>query len=142
LSLSTNNESFNFEPLKGIISFATKKSMTKCVKWLHNLIHNHRLLFQILCEKNCNHILVVHLTNRWWHSNRKDDIVFSLQINIHMPSMIDDKVMWISKISFENMIKIWLKNNYANGMDKLMCHYINNVLIKLFYNDSKMIIWV
>jgi hypothetical protein len=61
--------------------------------------------------------------------------------------MIDDEMMCISKISFENMIRIklfqiWLKNNYANDMDKMMCHYINNVGIKLFYNDSKMIIWV
>jgi len=32
LSFSTNNESFNLEPLKGIISFTTKKSMTKCAK--------------------------------------------------------------------------------------------------------------
>jgi len=149
LSLFTNNESFNFEPLKGIISFANKKSMTKCAKWLHDLFHSHshRRLFQILCGKSCNHILVVHLTSRWQHNNRKDDIIFSLQINIHMASMIHDEVMCISKISFENMIrtksfKIWLQNNYANDMDKLMCHYINNVFIKLFYNDSKMIILV
>jgi hypothetical protein len=62
-----------------------------------------------------------------------------------MASMIDDKMMCISKISFENMIRIksfeiWLKNNYANDMEKMMCHYINNVVIQLFYNDSKMII--
>jgi hypothetical protein len=129
------------------MSFATKKSMTKCAKWLHNLFNNHRILLQILCEKSCNHILMVHLNSRWWHNNRKDDIIFSLQINIHMTSMIDDEVMCISKISFENMIRIksfqiWLKNNYANDMDKMMCHYINNVVIQLFNNDSKMIIWV
>jgi hypothetical protein len=44
------------------------------------------------------------------------------------------------EISFENVIKIksfkiWLKNNYANDVDKMMDHYINNVIIKLFYND-------
>jgi hypothetical protein len=36
--------------------------------------------------------------------------------------------------------QISLKNNYAIDMDKMMCHYINNVVIQLFYNDSKMII--
>jgi len=46
------------------------------------------------------------------------------------------------KISFENVIKlnsfqIWLNNDYANDVDKMMCHYINNVVINLFYNDSK-----
>jgi archaellum biogenesis ATPase FlaH len=42
--------------------------------------------------------------------------------------MIDDKVMWMSKISFENVImiksfQIWLKNNYENDMEKMMCYY-------------------
>jgi hypothetical protein len=51
-----------------------------------------------------------------------------------MISMVDDKVIWMSKISFENVIKIksfkiWLKNNYANDMEKKMCHYIDNVVI-------------
>jgi hypothetical protein len=44
------------------------------------------------------------------------------------------------------LFKTWLKNNNANGMDKMICHYIDNVIIKLFYNDSKMtinnLIWV
>jgi len=71
---------------------------------------------------------VVHLPNRWWHGNRKDDIVFSLQFFIHMASIIDNKVLtWMFKISFENVTKIkWfqilLKNDYANAMDKIMCH--------------------
>ncbi len=43
----------------------------------------------------------------------KDDVVFSLQFFIHMASMIDNK---------------------------MMCHYIHNVIIKLLYNDFKMII--
>jgi hypothetical protein len=51
-----------------------------------------------------------------------------------MASMIDDKVIWMSKISFEivtkiKSFKIWLKNNNADGMDKMMCHYIDNVII-------------
>jgi hypothetical protein len=88
---------------------------------------SHGILLQILCEKNCSHILVVHLTSKWWHGNRNDDIIFSLQVFIHMASMIDDKLMWMSKISFENVTRIksfqiWLKNNYANNMDKMICH--------------------
>jgi hypothetical protein len=67
-----------------------------------------------------------------------------------MASMINEKMTWMSKIPFENVTKIksfqiWLKNNYANDMEKMMCHYIDNV-IQLFYNDSKMtvynLIWV
>jgi len=58
-----------------------------------------------------------------------------------MTYMIDDKVTWMFKKSFKNMIKIrpfqiWLKNNYANDVEKMMmCHYIDNVVIQLFYND-------
>jgi len=69
------------------------------------------------------------------------------QYNIH--DWWQNDVM--SKISFENVtkiksFKIWLKNNYENEVDKMMCHYKNNVVIQLFYNDSKMtisnLIWV
>jgi hypothetical protein len=65
--------------------------------------------------------------------------------------MIDDKMTWMSKISCENVTKImsfqiWLENNYKNDVYKMMCHYKNNVVIQLFYNDSKMtssnLIWV
>jgi len=65
--------------------------------------------------------------------------------------MIDDKMTWMSRILFENATKInsfqiWLKNNYEIDVDKMMCHYKNNVIIQLFYNDSKMtisnLIWV
>jgi hypothetical protein len=67
---------------------------------------------------------------------------FLLQIFMHMASMIDDKVTWMYKISFENVIstksfQIWLKNNYANDMKKMMCRYIDNLVIQLFYNDFK-----
>jgi hypothetical protein len=70
----------------------------------------------------------------------KDGMIFPLQVFIHMVSMIDEKMMWMSKISFENMIRIksfqiWLNNNYAHDMNKMMCHYIDNVSIKLIYND-------
>jgi hypothetical protein len=34
--------------------------------------------------------------------------------------------------------QISLNNNYAD--DKMTCHYIDNVIIQLFYNDSKMTI--
>jgi hypothetical protein len=95
---------------------------------------------------------MVDLISGWWCGNKKDDIIFSLQVFILMASMIDDKMMWMSKMSFEIMINInsfhiWLKNNYANDVDKMMCQrYIDNVVIHLFYNDSKMttnnLIWV
>ncbi len=57
-----------------------------------------------------------------------------------MTSMIDDKVMWMSKILCENVIRIksfqiLLKNHYTNDVEKLMCHYIDNVVIQPFYND-------
>jgi hypothetical protein len=38
--------------------------------------------------------------------NKNNDIIISLQVFIHMASMIDDKVTWMSKISFENVIRI------------------------------------
>jgi hypothetical protein len=62
-----------------------------------------------------------------------------------MTSMINDKVMWMFKISFENVtriksLQIRLKNNNGNDMDKMMYHYIDNVVMQLFYNDSKMAI--
>ncbi len=68
-----------------------------------------------------------------------------------MASTINDKVMCMSKISFENVTRIksfqiWLKNNCVNGVNKMMCHYIDNVVIQQFYNDSKMtinhLIWI
>jgi hypothetical protein len=36
----------------------------------------------------------------------KDDVVFSFQVFIHMASTIVDKIMWMSKISYENVTKI------------------------------------
>jgi hypothetical protein len=49
--------------LEEILSFATKKSMTKCPKRL--LIDcNNKILLQILRVKSCNHILMVHLINK------------------------------------------------------------------------------
>jgi hypothetical protein len=38
------------------------------------------------------------------------------------------------------------KYNYANDVNKMICHYTYNVVMQLFYNDSKMninnLIWV
>jgi hypothetical protein len=36
----------------------------------------------------------------------EDDIVYSLQVLIHMTSMIDDKMTWMFKILFENVTRI------------------------------------
>jgi len=46
--------------LKEIMSFATKKSMTK---YLNDYIidYSHKILLQILYGKSCNHILMIHL---------------------------------------------------------------------------------
>jgi hypothetical protein len=62
-----------------------------------------------------------------------------------MASMIDDKMTRMSKILFLNLIRIksfqiWLKSDYASDMNKMMHHYINNMLIKLLYNNSEMTI--
>ncbi len=62
-----------------------------------------------------------------------------------MASMIDNKMMRMCKVSFQNVTRIksfqiWLKSNYENDMEKMMCHYKNNVVMQLFYNDSNMII--
>ncbi len=61
--------------LQEILSFATKKSMIKCLKWLV-IDYNNRILLQILHVKNCSHILVVHLSSRRCWSMRKDDVFF------------------------------------------------------------------
>ncbi len=62
-----------------------------------------------------------------------------------MASTIDNKMTWMSKISYENVTKIesfqiYLKNDYANDVNKIVCDYIHNIIIKLFYNDSKITI--
>ncbi len=92
-------------PLKEILYFATDKSMTKCFKWLI-IEYNNRILLQILCVKGCSHILMVHLISTRWCGNRKNDVVFSSQIFIHMAFTIDGKMTWMSKISYENVIHI------------------------------------
>ncbi len=90
--------------LEEILSFVTKKLTSKCSKWLV-IDYSNRILFQILCVKDCNHILVVHLISRQWRGNMKDDVKFSLQVFIHMASMINDIMMWMSKYH----MKMWLK---------------------------------
>jgi hypothetical protein len=98
----------------------------------HIIDHNHKILFQILCEKNCSLILMMHFTNRW-HVNKKNGIIFSLQVFIHMASMIDNKVTCMSKISFKNVTKImsfhiWLQNDHANDMDKMNTKYDHKII--------------
>jgi hypothetical protein len=62
-----------------------------------------------------------------------------------MAYTISDKMRWMFKISYENVTRIktfqiQLKNDYANDVDKMICHCIHNVIIKWFYNDFKMTI--
>jgi hypothetical protein len=54
---------------------------------------------------------MMHLTSRWWCGHKKDDIIFSLQFFIHTTSIIDNKMTWMPKISFENMTKIKITSN-------------------------------
>jgi hypothetical protein len=91
--------------LAEILSFVTKKSMIKCPKWLV-VNYSNRILLQILHVKSCSHISMVHLTSKQWCGDMKDDVIFSLQVFIHMASTIDDKMTWTSKISYENVIRI------------------------------------
>jgi hypothetical protein len=57
--------------------------------------------------KSCSHIQVVHLTNKRFHKRDKnDDVIFSIQVFIHVASMIDDKMMCMFKISYENVTRI------------------------------------
>ncbi len=79
---------------------------------------------------------MVYFINRQWHDNMRDDAIFSSQVLIHMASTIDDQMMWIPKISYENVTKIKSfqikqKNDYANNMEKMTYHYIHNVIIKI-----------
>jgi hypothetical protein len=49
---------------------------------------------------------MVHFTSKQWRGNKKVDDIFSLEVFIHMASMIDDKMTWMFKISYENVTKI------------------------------------
>jgi hypothetical protein len=91
------NNGFMKKSLEEILSFATKKSITKCFKQL--VIDYNRMLFQILHINNCSHIIMVHLTTRWWHGNRKDDVFF---ITSFHPYGIHD--WWQNDVDVQNMI--------------------------------------
>jgi len=49
---------------------------------------------------------MMHLINRRLHRDKKNDDIFSLQVFMHMASMIDDKMMWMQKISYVNVTRI------------------------------------
>jgi hypothetical protein len=66
-----------FGRTKKIMSFTIKKSMIRCFKQLNIIDYSHRILHQILCEKSCNHILVMHLIKV------DDDIVIKKMTFIH-----------------------------------------------------------
>ncbi len=113
--------------LTNVLSFSL--SASKCAHTLHyvwirnqHFVHAHYSMFTL-------HITCCFFWVQIMHGNKKDEIIFSLQIFIHKASMSEDKVMQMSKISFENVLtiklfKILLKNNYANDVNKMMCHHI------------------
>ncbi len=89
----------------------TKRNLVLCNKknpWLNILNdyiidYSHKILLQILCVKSYSHILMLHLTSKWW--------CFFIAIFIHMAFMINEKMMWMSKISFENVTRIKIISN-------------------------------
>jgi len=68
----------DLEQLKKIMSFAIKKSMSRCFKQLDIIDYNHRILHQILCEKSCSHIFVMHLIKV-----NDDIIIIKMTLFIH-----------------------------------------------------------
>ncbi len=57
---------------------------------------SHKLLLWILCVENHSHILMRHVTSRWWSGNKTGMWVFITFISFNEASMIDSKVMWTS----------------------------------------------
>jgi len=43
-------------------------------------------------------------------------------------------------MNVQNIIWKYGKNKIISNITEMMCHYIDNMVRKLFYNDSKMII--
>jgi len=77
--------------------------------------------------------------------------IVKVQVNSRYQTSISintkQHIVWgKSKISFENMTKIKSFQIWLNITMQMMCHYINNAVIQLFYNDSKMtinnLIWI
>jgi hypothetical protein len=58
-----SGDDYDSKTIEAILSFATKKSITKCFKRLI-IDYTNRILLQILCVKSCSYILMVHLTNK------------------------------------------------------------------------------
>jgi len=97
------NNGFMKKSVEEILSFATKKSMTKCFKQLI-IDYSNKILFQILCVKNCSHIVMVHLTSRWWHGDKKDDIFFHFKFSFIWHSWLMTK--WRGCLKYQ--MKMWL----------------------------------
>jgi len=55
----------------------------------------HKLLLWIMCVKNHSHILMGHVTSRWWGGNKMGDVSYHFYF-IYIASMIGDKVEWMS----------------------------------------------
>jgi hypothetical protein len=97
------NNGFMKKSLEEILSFATRKSMIKCFK--QSVIdYNNMILFQILRVKNCSHIVMMHLTIRWWHGNMEDDVFFHYKFSSILHSQLMTKWCGCSKYH----MKMWL----------------------------------
>jgi hypothetical protein len=99
------------------MSFATKKSMIRCFEQLDIIEYSRRILLQILCEKSCSHILIVHLIKV------DDDIVIGkMTLFIHF------------KFS-----SIWHLDCWQNGMDIIANHALFH--FTFHYNGKPKMEW-
>ncbi len=86
------------------MSFATKKSMTRCLKCvIYNKMQSEDITSNPMWKKLQSYISGAFDQQIMKFGNKKDDIIILVQVFIHMASMINDKMMWMSKISFENV---------------------------------------
>jgi hypothetical protein len=90
--------------IEGIMSFATRNL---CLLVLNDYIYdfNHKVLLWILYVKSHSHILVGHVTNRWWSGNKMEGVNFHHFYFIYIAYMTIDKVTWMSNCHY-NVLKM------------------------------------
>jgi hypothetical protein len=67
---------------------------------------SHKLLLWLLCVKNHSHILMGHVTNRWWSDNEMEGVSFCHFYFIYMASMTNDKVTQLSNCHYNDLKKL------------------------------------